>query len=107
MAEEFENLNEIPEDETEEQDSDVIELVDEEGETQAFEVLGTFDMDGVHYIALADPEEDEDAEETQVFILRTETDEDGNDTYVSLEDEEMDRAFAYFLNLVDAESAEE
>ncbi len=95
------------EEETEEVDEDLIELVDEEGETQVFEVLGTFDMEDAHYLALAEPTEEEDAESTEVFILRTEQDEDGNDTYVSLEEDEMDKAFDYFLSLVDAEQAEE
>ena len=106
MSMESENRNEQMEN-PEEMESDLIELVDEEGETQVFEVLGTFDMDGAHYLALAEPTEEEDAESTEVFILRTEQDEQGNDTYVSLEEDEMDKAFDYFLSLVDAEMTEE
>ena len=46
---------------TEEAD-DLIELVDEEGETQVFELLGSFELEGNNYLAVADPEEEEDAE---------------------------------------------
>lgn len=87
---------------TEEAD-DLIELVDEEGETQVFELLGSFELEGNNYLAVADPEEEEDAESVEVFILKILTDEEGNDTYISVDDEESDRAFNYFLTLVDAE----
>lgn len=104
-----EGLNEAggmeEQDETEELEEtyDVIELVDEEGETQEFELLASFDLNDQHYIAVAEPTEEEDPESMEVFILRTETDQDGNDTYVTVEDEEADEAFNYFLSLVDAE----
>ena len=87
---------------TEEAD-DLIELVDEEGETQVFELLGSFELEGNNYLAVADPEEEEDAESVEVFILKILTDEEGNDTYISVDDEESDKAFNYFLTLVDAE----
>ena len=101
MAENLENLdNEM------EEDDDLIELVDEEGETQVFELMGSFELNDSHYIAVADPIEEDDPESVEIFILKTVTDEDGNDTYVSVEDEEADAAFNYFLTLVDSEEAE-
>ena len=98
MAENLENLdNEM------EEDDDLIELVDEEGETQVFELMGSFELDGNHYIAVADPIEEDDPESVEIFILKTVQDEDGNDTYVSVEDEEADAAFNYFLTLVESD----
>ena len=99
MAENLENLdNEM------EEDDDLIELVDEEGETQVFELLGSFDLNDNHYIAVADPIEEDDPESVEGFILKTVTDEDGNDTYVSVDENgEADEAFNYFLTLVESE----
>ncbi len=86
-----------------EENEDLIELVDEEGETQVFELLAAFDLNDQHYLAVADPIEEEDPESVEVFILKTEKDADGNDTYVTVEDQEADDAFDHFLTLVDAE----
>ena len=105
MLNEFENHEEELNDEAVEDDLGTIELVDENGETQVFELLAAFDLNGSHYLAVADPIEEEDPESVEVFILKTETDEDGNDTYVTVEDEESDLAFNHFLSLVDAETA--
>ena len=98
---EFDNMNENLDEE-----DDIIELVDEEGETQLFELLGTFDLNGNHYLAVADPTEEEDPESMEVFILKTIPDEDGNDTYVTPDEAEADEAFNYFLTLVEAEGEE-
>ena len=86
----------------------LIELIDEEGESQKFELLGAFDMDGEHFLAVSEPtdEEDEDIESMEVFILKTIEDEDGNDIYVTPDDDEADAAFEFFLNMVDAAEAE-
>ncbi len=100
MTEDFENPDVNPE---AEEEQDLIELVDEEGNNQVFELLGTFDLNGNHYLAVSEPVEEEDPESLEVFILKTVTDEDGNDTYVPAEDQEADDAFDYFLTLVDAE----
>ena len=98
MVEEFENREpEI------EEENDLIELVDEEGETQVFELLGSFEMDGNQYLAVSEPTDEEDPESLEVFILKTIPDEDGNDTYVPAEGDEADAAFNHFLTLVDAE----
>ena len=108
MLNEFENHDEELNEETaEEDDLGTIELVDENGDSQVFELLATFDLNGCHYLAVADPIEEDDPESVEVVILKTETDEEGNDTYVTVEDEESDMAFNHFLSLVDAEAAQE
>lgn len=99
MNEHFENMEMNSEEE-----DDLIELVDEEGETQVFELLGTFEFKGNQYISVSDPTEENDAESIEVFILKIVQDENGNDTYVSVENEEADEAFNHFLTLVDAEA---
>ena len=94
-----------PAEEPEEED-DLIELVDEDGETRVFELMGSFSMNGENYLAVSDPVEEEDPESIEIFILKIVTDEEGNDTYVPPEDKEADAAFEYFLTLVDAEEEE-
>ena len=89
----------------EEEEDELIELVDEDGNTQTFEWLASFPVGENQYIAVAEPMEDgEEPEEIQVLFLRIEEDEDGNDVYIPVEDDaEADAAFAGFLDLVDAE----
>lgn len=98
MTNEFENM----EPETEE-DDDLIELVDEEGETQVFELLGSFELNGSQYLAVSEPTDEEDPESLEVFILKTVPDEEGNDTYIPVEGDEADAAFDHFLKMVEAE----
>ena len=92
--------NQIPEN-----DEDLIELIDENGESSFFEHLATFEYKGESYLAVCDPETDEEVEdeesELEVFILKIETDEDGNDVYTVLEDDKADEVFDYFVTLVD------
>jgi len=103
MAENLENLNPNPE-----EDDDLIELVDEEGETTLFELLASFDFEGAHYLAVSEPTEEEDPESMQVIMLKTAQDEDGQDTYVTIDDDdESEAAFNYFLTLVEAEAEED
>ena len=93
----------------ENEDNGLIELVDEDGNSETFELLASFDMDGKPYLAVADTEEEEeDPESVEVLFLRIEEDEDGNDVYVPVDDDaEADAAFASFMELVDAEEDEE
>ena len=108
MAEHPENRNGIPEDAADEElENDLIELVDENGESQTFELMGSFELNGAQYLAVSEPIEEEDPDSVEIFILKTVPDEDGNDTYLSVDDEEADEAFNYFLTLVDAEEEEE
>jgi len=99
MAEDFEKMDENLDGE----ENDLIELVDENGEPQVFELMGSFELDGSHYLAVADPIEEDDPESVEIFILKVEQDENGDDTYVTVEDKEADAAINYFLTLVDAE----
>ena len=106
MDKEWENQDEEMEEEIEEFEDDIIELVDENGETTQFELLGSFDMKGQHYLALSEPSEEEDPDSMEVFILKVVPDEDGNDTYRAVEDQEADEAFEAFLKIVDGQTEE-
>lgn len=89
-----ENENEVPE---------IIELTDDDGNVTRFEYMTTIDYQGELYVALmlADDEEN-DEEEGNVVILKIEQDENGEDIYVSIEDEALaDAVFQKFLDMVD------
>ena len=87
-----------------------VELVDDEtGETVVFEHLATLEYDGDMYIALMLPEEAEnDDEEDEVIIMMIDQDEDGNECYVSVEDEAVQEAvFEKFLALMEEDDADD
>ncbi len=94
MADEI--RNNIPEDGA---DDELVELIDENGEHTFFEHLATLEYEGENYLALCDPEADE--EDLEVFILKIEQDEDGNDVYNVPEDDVADAVFEQLLKLTD------
>ena len=97
------NADDELDEETEAEEDELIELVDEDGNADTFELLASFDLNGSHYLAVSSPIEEEDTESVEVFILKTEQDEDGNDIYTTPDEKETDAAFAHFMTLVDAE----
>lgn len=90
-------------------ESNIIELVDENNETVPFEHLATIEHEGDYYIALVPVDEEaEDDEECEVVIMKIEEDEDGNECYVCVEDEALqDAVFEKFLKLMDEAEAED
>lgn len=102
MSEDLENLDGL---EDEEFDG-MIELTDEDGNTEEFELLASFPMGDSQYLAVSEPIEEEEAESVEVFFLKVETDEDGNDIYVSVDDDEADAVYEEFLKVVDAQEEE-
>ena len=80
-------------DENNEELDNVITLKDEEGNDVNFEFLDLIEYEGEEYVILLPMEDvEEDAEPDEVVILKVEkTDEDNNDeeTYVSVEDENV------------------
>ena len=68
-------------------------LVDEDGNESAFELLGSVEIDDVTYVALV-PGENEDDE---YVLLKVTTDDDGCELLVTIDDDdEFDRAVAAF-----------
>ena len=91
--------NRIPDSENSEENDDLVELIDENGEHTVFEHLATLEYEGESYLALCDPEADED--DLEVFILKIDRDEDGNDVYNVPEDDVADAVFAKLLEMTD------
>jgi uncharacterized protein YrzB (UPF0473 family) len=91
-----------PFEENGEEDEDLIELVDEDGESTFFEHLATLEYKGDTYLALCEPEnEDEEKDSLEVFFLKIETDENGEDYYTTPDDKVADEVFEEFLKLVE------
>ncbi len=89
----------------EEEEDELIELVDEDGNTQTFEWLASFPVGENQYIAVAEPmKEETEPEEIQVLFLRIEEDEEGNDVYIPVEDDqEADAAYEAFMEAITEE----
>lgn len=88
MSEELDKDLELNEEET----ATVIVLTDEEGNDVAFEFLDLIEYEGDDYVILSPAGEDEEeGDESEVVILRLEeTDEEnGGETYVAFDDEEV------------------
>lgn len=91
-----------------EMESHVIELIDENNEVVQFEHLLTLDFGDREYMVLLPMEEEDDldSEEGGVVILRVEQDDEGNDIYVSIEDEEeLEEVFQAFLQVMGQDGA--
>lgn len=74
----------------EEKDDNIVVLVDENGENVEFEHLDTIEMDGSEYVVLLPLEEGNgDGEVDEVIILKIERNDDGEDTFVTVDDEEI------------------
>lgn len=82
----------------------IIELTDEDGVTTEFEYQATIELDGEEYVVLMAPEEeDEDEDEGSVVIMKIE-EENGEDVYVTVEDDEVaQKVFDLFLEYLDEE----
>ena len=88
-----------------EEEQVIITLTDENGNDIDFEVIGEADLDDVTYYAMM-PLENANAEEglIEYVLLKKETDENGEDMFVTLDDEvEFDKVAAYFDALFDSE----
>ena len=83
-----------------EQDDDLVELIGEDGEKTVFEHLATLEYKGESYLALCDPEADD--EELEVFILKIEQDENGEDVYTVPDDDVADAVFNHLVELSDS-----
>ncbi len=93
MADDFNRENE--------EDSDLIELIDDEtGESVYYEHLATVEYEGESYLILADPEAPEE-EDLEVFILKIEQDDEGNDVYTPPEEDVADAVLEVFQQMLD------
>lgn len=93
-----------------ENNDNIIELIDEEGESVQFEHLATIEHEGEYYIVLTELTEEaesEDGDECDVVIMKIEQDEDGSDVYVYEEDEALQEVlFEKFLKMMEGGQGE-
>ena len=82
-----------------------ITLTDENGQELEFEVIGEAVLDDVTYYAMV-PAEGANEEEgfIEYVLLKKETDENGEDMFITLDDEdEFEKVAAYFDEMFDSE----
>lgn len=85
------------------EDIDTVVFRDEDGEEIEFEVLDFIEVDEREYVIVAMPDSDDEA-----FILRVETDEQGNETYVTIDDDaEWDHVAEAYEELLEEEDDED
>lgn len=65
-------------------EDDIYILTDEEGNENKFELQGSLELDGVTYLALIPIDETDD----EFVILKAETDEDGEEILVTIDDDD-------------------
>lgn len=90
-------------------ENEIIELVDENGESVNFEHLMTLEHNNAYYIVLMAAEDEANEEdEGEVLILRMDKDENGEDCYVTIDDDdEAQTVFDKFVAaLEEADDAE-
>jgi uncharacterized protein YrzB (UPF0473 family) len=79
-----------------EERDDVVILVDDEGKEMEFEHLDTVEMNDKEYVVLL-PVEQEEGETDEVVILKIEHGDNGEDSFITVEDEkELDEVFEEF-----------
>ena len=81
------------------EENEIVELIDENGESTVFEHLATIEYEGETYLALSDPESQE--EDLEVFILKIDQDENGEDVYNVPDDDIADAVFAKLVQLTE------
>jgi len=85
---------------------DIVVLVDENGDEVEFEHIDTIEMNDNEYVVLAPLEEesDEEGEDEEVIILKIEHNEDGEDSFVTIEDDnELEEVFNEFQSRMEEE----
>ena len=86
-----------------EQDN-IIELVDENDNPIRFEHIMTVQYEGEDYILLAPVDPTEDMEEDEVLVLKIDNDENGDEIYVSIEDDALvQKVFEKYLEIVESD----
>lgn len=100
------NMNSVSSDPEEDlnalEEGDIIEMIDDNGESVPFIFVDALEYDGEIYLALAEPEE-EDA----VFFLKIEQDEDGSDVYTAPDESLEDALFDQFTRQREQDNANE
>lgn len=90
---------------SEDERDDIIVLIGEDGEEVEFEHLDTVELDGNEYVILLPLDEEEENEEVdEVVILKVDHNEDGEDAFVTVDDEdELNKVFEEFKTRMEEE----
>lgn len=85
---------------------EIIVLTDEEGTEYEFQIIDVLEVDGSRYAVLFPL--DEEAEDDEALIMRLDTDENGEDILVDIEDdEEWEKVVAEWERILEEEGDEE
>jgi uncharacterized protein YrzB (UPF0473 family) len=88
---------------TETERDEVVVLTDDEGNEFEFQIIDVLEVEGNRYAVLF-PLDDEDADDDEALIMRLETDEDGDDVLVDIEDDqEWEKVVAEWESMLDDE----
>jgi len=86
---------------SEDERDDIIVLIGEDGEEVEFEHLDTVELDGNEYVILLPLDEEENEEVDEVVILKVDHNEDGEDAFVTVDDEEeLNKVFEEFKTTI-------
>jgi len=78
--------------------------VDENDNPISFEHIMTLQFKGEDYVLLAPVEPTDDMEEDEVLVLRIDNDDEGNEIYVSVDDDDLvQQVFEKYLEIVEAD----
>jgi len=70
-------------------DSDsIVTLIDEDGVEKDFGFVDSIQLNGNTYVALTELDSDSEDEESELILLRVEKDANGEDTLVSIDDDD-------------------
>ncbi len=87
-----------------EERDDIVILVGEDGEEVEFEHIDTIEMNGNEYVVLIPVEEQENEEVEEVVILKVDHSDDGEDSFVTIDDEdELNNVFEEFKTRMEEE----
>ena len=84
------------------EEGDLIEMINDDGETVSFIFVDAIEYESDIYLALAEPEE-EDA----VFFLKIEQDADGSDVYIAPDESLEDSLFEQFIRQREQDNIQE
>lgn len=71
-----------------EEQSDTLVLMDEDGQEHQFQVLDILEVEGTEYVVLLPADQEDEDEDEVAEVLRIETDENGDEILVELDDED-------------------
>jgi len=78
------------------EENNILTFYDENNEAIELEIVDSFELSNKKYAALATPESEND-DESEVYIMRIESETSGEDVFVTIDDDdELDRAFEMF-----------